>query len=274
MTTSTLTPSATAPLTTAPLTTAASSPLARIGTATRQLGLVLQWNVNRMRSWLPLTIVVQVMMTVLTVLGYGMLIGTPTPQAAVFLATGAVTVQMLMMGLVMVPQAVGQSKTEGSLAWMRTLPVPRLVFFLADMLTYALLALPGTVLALVVGAWHYGISLSVSVWALPAALLVALISTSVGYALAMLLPPLVAGLISQVLVFVVLMFSPVSFPAANLPGWLAVVHEWLPIASMADLMRATLASDTFTMSLRAGLVLAAWTVLAVIGAIRVLSRRV
>ncbi len=67
----------------------------------------------------------------------------------------------------------------------------------------------------------------VSITVVPALLLVAATSVPVGYAFAYALPPAAVTLIAQVLVFVTLPYSPVTFPADRLPSWLAEIHAWL-----------------------------------------------
>jgi len=242
--------------------------------AASQLGLMIQWQFRRMSSYLPLLVIVQVLLAITTVLGYGLLVGTPPPEQAVYLATGASTVTLVMVGLVMTPQMVAQARTEGSLDWMRTLPVPRAVFLGADLAIWTLIALPGMVLGIIAGSLRFGVALSLSPWLPVAALAVSLTSACVGYAIACLLPPQVAQLMSQVLVFIVLLFSPVSYPASRLPDWLAAVHHWLPIEPMADAMRSTLVSDTFTMPVRSLVVLVVWMVAALAAVSWSLSRRV
>ena len=241
--------------------------------AMRQLVLLVEWQFRRMIQWLPLLVVVQVLLATTTVFGYGLLVGTPPPEAAAYLATGASTVTLIMVGLVMTPQQVSQAKTEGSLAWMRTLPVPRVVFLAADLALWTLIALPGTVLGVAAGAWRFDVDLSISPLIALAAPLVSFVAAVVGYSLACVAPPAVAQLGSQVLVFVVLLFSPVSFPASRLPQWLAAIHQWLPVQPMADLMRSVLMADTFTMPTRSVLVLTVWVVIAVFGAYHALRRR-
>jgi ABC-2 type transport system permease protein len=157
---------------------------------------------------------------------------------------------------------------------MRTLPVPRPLFLMADLILWSLVALPGTVLGVVVGASRFHVHLHVTGWVVVAAIVVSLTAAAVGYAMASLLPPQVANLLSQVLVFVVLLFSPVSYPADRLPHWLATAHQWLPVQPMADVMRWSLASDTFALPARSVVVLAAWCVAAVTGATWALRRRV
>ena len=249
------------------------SPRASRTATWRQFGLVTQWQFRRMAEMLPFIVVIQLCLAVATVFGYGLLIGTPPPDAARYLATGAATVNLIMLGLVLAPQQVAASRTEGSFAWMRTLPVPRWVFLLSDLTIYSLAVIPGMIASLLIGSWRFDVPLSVSPWVIVAAPIVAGIATCVGYSMALLLKPQIASLVTQVLVFIVLMFSPLSFPAYRFPAGVAAVHRWLPLEPMADLMRAVLLSSEFTFGLRDGVVLGAWAVAAAAGAMFVLRRR-
>lgn len=242
-------------------------------TAVRQGLLLVQWQLRRSSAHMPLLVVVQVALAVATVVGYGLLVGDPSPEVALYLATGAPTITLITVGLVMTPQMIAQAKTEGSLDWMRTLPVPRWTFLASDLLMWTLIALPGMVLGVVAGVLRFDVELSVAPWVVGAALLVSLTSASVGYAMASVLPPMLAQLLTQVLVFVVLLFSPVSFPASRMPDWLQAAHEVLPVAPMAELVRAGLASEQFAVEPRSVVVLGAWCVVAVLGALAALRRR-
>ncbi len=241
--------------------------------AARQTLLLAQWQFRRQSQFLPLLVVIQVFMAIATVIGYGLLVGEASPDIALYLATGAPTVTLITVGLVLVPQLLAQSKTEGSLDWMRTLPVPRVVFLASDLVVWTLLAIPGMLLGILAGVLRYDITLSVAPWIVPGALMVSLTAAAVGYATASLLPPAVSQLVTQALVFVVLLFAPVSYPAERMPQWLQSAHEWLPIEPMAQLVRAGLAQDAFTMPVRSILVLSAWCVASVVGASLALRRR-
>lgn len=238
-----------------------------------QLGLLTQWQLRRQATMLPLLVVVQVFLAVATILGFGLVIGDPPPEQALYLATGAPTITLVMVGLVMTPQMLSQARTEGSLDWMRTLPVPRGLFLISDLTVWTLIALPGMVLGIVVGVLRYDIRLSLAPWFVPAALLVSLTAAAVGYGMASLLKPTLAMLMTQVLVFVILLFTPVSFPADRMPGWLQAAHAWLPFEPMAQLIRSGLASDVFTVPGRSMVVLLAWSAAAVAGATWALRRR-
>jgi len=241
--------------------------------AVRSTALLVQWQLRRQAQAMPLLVVVQIFMAVATVVGYGLLVGDPDPQAALFLATGAPTITLITVGLVMTPQMVAQSRLEGSLDWMRTLPVPRWAFLAADLTVWTLIALPGMVLGVFAGIIRFDVDLSPAPWLVPAALLVSLTSAAVGYAMANVLAPQVAMLMTQALVFIVLLFSPVSYPRGRMPRWLQDVHEWAPIEPMAQVVRAGLAHDTFTVPGRSVVVLLAWCTVAVAAATLALRRR-
>ena len=242
-------------------------------TAARQTLLLTQWQFRRQAQFLPLLIIVQVFMAIATVIGYGLLVGHPTPEVGLYLATGAPTITLITVGLVMTPQVVAQSKTEGSFDWMRTLPVPRPAFLFSDLLVWTLLALPGMVLGVVAGALRFDISLSPAPWIVGAAVIVSVTAASVGYAMATLLPPAVATLMTQMIIFVVMLFSPVSYPADRLPTWLATAHEFLPVEPMAQLVRAGLAPDQFAVPGRSLVVLGLWCAASILGAVAALRRQ-
>ncbi len=121
------------------------------------------------------------------------------------------------------------------------MPIPRLVYLLADMTVWLALVLPGVVFAVIIGSIRFGLDLAISPLVIAAVVLVGLTATSSGYAMASLLPPMISNMASQVLVVFVLMFSPLNFPADRLPGWLATAHRLLPIQAMGEVMRGTLA---------------------------------
>jgi ABC-2 type transport system permease protein len=228
--------------------------------ALRTYLLLCRWTILRLKGFLPLAIVVQALFAVGIVLGYPLLFPEIDRLTVLFLATGAPALSLITMGLVAVPQLVARARTEGSLEYMRSLPVPRIVHLLADLSVWLMIVLPGVVFAIVLAAARFDLELTVSPLVVPALGLVALTACCVGYALASVLPPAVAMLVTQVLVVFILMFSPLNFPAERLPGWLAAIHAVLPIQAMGELVRGTLAGDVFALEGRSWLLLAAWCV--------------
>ncbi len=241
--------------------------------ALRSYRLLVTWQARRMKMFLPLGIVVQALFAFGIVAGYPLLFPTIDRTTILYLATGGPAVSLITIGLVAVPQLVSQARTEGTLDYMRTLPVARVIYLLADMTVWLAVVVPGVIFAVVVAAIRFGLNLEISPLVVPAVLLVVLTATSVGYALASLLPPMVANMASQVLVVFILMFSPLNLPADRLPGWLATVHSFLPIQAMGELMRGTLASNTFPLTSGAFLLLGAWCLATFSATSVVLTRR-
>ena len=228
--------------------------------ALRSYTLLIRWQALRLKAFLPLAIIVQALFALGIVVGYPLLFPEIDEITILFLATGAPAITLITMGLVAVPQVVAQAKTEGTLEYMRSLPVPRLVYLFADLTVWMAIVLPGVAFALAIGVWRFGLDLDVIPLVIPAFVLVALTSATVGYAMASVLPPTVAQLLTQVLVVFVLMFSPLNFPPERLPDWLQAIHALLPVQAMGEVIRGTVAASSFPMTVGAWALLAGWCV--------------
>jgi ABC-2 type transport system permease protein len=229
--------------------------------ALRSYRLLVTWQAMRKKAYLPLMMAVQALFTLGIVLGYPLLFPTLDTKSIYLIATGAPAFSMVSVGLVALPQTVGEARTEGSLDYMRSLPVPRLSFLLADLTVWLGIVVPGVVLGVLVGAWRFGLDLQVSPLVVPAVLLVALTSTCVGYAIASVLPYMVTVIATQAIVVLVFMFSPLTFLPDKLPEWMAVIHRLLPIQAMGEVTRGTIAPNQFALPPGAWLTLVAWCLL-------------
>ena len=211
--------------------------------------VLLRWNLAQLGPMLGLVVVVQAGLAAGIVVGFGLLVPGIDTATERFLSTGAPTVLLLTVGLVMVPQGVAQSRANGTFTYLRSMPVPRPLLLASDLTVWSLVALPAIPVTMLVARLRYGLTFAID-WPVLAAgtLLVTLMATSVGYAAAVTLRPMLAQVLSQVLIFFVMLFSPVTFPASQLPAWYQRVHEVLPVQAGADLVRAGLASYEFTAS--------------------------
>jgi len=154
------------------------------------------------------------------------------------------------------------------------LPIARPLLLVADLSVWLLLALPSVAVAVLVAWLRYDLTFSFD-WPLliAASLLVTITSTAVGYAIAVSLPPLLAQLLTQVLVFFVMLFSPVTYPASQLPAWFQTVHDVLPVRPAADLLRAGLAGDVYSMRWVDLAVVVAWCLVGLAISLRALMKR-
>ncbi len=239
----------------------------------RKYGLMLKWQALSSKTILPISLVVQLMIAVGFVIGLGFLYPHITPDIAKFLTTGAPTISMLMVGLVLVPQIVAMSKTEGTFDYIWSLPVPRMVYVAADATIWLMVALPGVILSVILGAAYYHFGLHVSLLVIPAMLLISMSGIFLGYSIAHGIPnPKLTQLITQIFVFVIMIFSPIMFPAMQLPHWLADVHRFLPIEYMANLSRGTLTNLKINMGL-AFAVVGGWCLIGLVATCILVRRR-
>ena len=241
--------------------------------ALRSYTLLIRWQALRLKTFLPLAFVVQSLFAFGIVVGYPLFFPDIDRLTVLFLATGAPAVTLITMGVVVLPQVVAQSKLEGSLEFMRTLPVPRMAYLVADLSVWLAVVLPGVVFGVAVGAWAFDLALSVSLAIFPAVLLTVTTAAAVGYAMASLLPPLMAMLLSQVLVFAVLLFSPLNYPAERLPEWMQTIHSLLPVQAMGEVIRGSLVTDVFPLTAGPFVMLAVWCTGALVLSYVTLQRR-
>ncbi len=238
------------------------------------LQMMLRFEFGRARDWAAMMAVIQIMMGAGMAIMYGFFYPRITSTIGLYIASGTPTLALIPLGFVMVPGAVGQQRLEGSFDFIWSLPAPRSAQAAATFLLYTLLSLPGVVLALMVASWRYGAHLDISPLIIPAVLLCALMAISVGFGMALAIPdPLITNLITNALVFLVLLFSPIVFPPANLPGWLFATHRVLPFYNMAVVIRAGLTTGLAENVTRSFLVLAAWTLAGFAATAWVVGRR-
>jgi ABC-2 type transport system permease protein len=235
--------------------------------------LLLRWSMLRLRFMLPLMLIIQTMLAVGIVIGFSFLLPEVDKNTALYLSTGAPTLGLITVGMVLAPQMIAQAKTEGTFDYNRTLPVPRSAILAADVSIWLATSLPGLALALLTAVLRFDLDLDVSPAVVPAILLVALTATAIGYAIAYAAPAALASMVAQLIVFIALMFSPVNFPSERLPGWLQAVHEVLPFQYMADAVRSTLTVPADGISATPFLVLTVWCVLGLAVTLRIMTRR-
>lgn len=236
--------------------------------------LMILWEALSLRLLLPIMVVVQVFIGGGLIVGLGFLFDEIPSAQAVYLAAGGSVVALMSIGLVGGPQMIAQRRIEGSYNFLFTLPVPRTAAALATITVWIGAALPGLVLALVIAAARFDIDFAISPLVLPAVLLTVLMSAAVGQAFAHAIPsPMAVNLLTQLLIFLILLFSPVNFPAERLPGWLDALHEGLPFEAAANVVRDSLTDGLTQHVSRSYAVLGAWTAAAGLVLSWVLGRR-
>ncbi len=236
-------------------------------------GLMLKWQALSNKPILPLNLIVQLMIAVGFIIGIGFFYPEITPNTAKYLTTGAPTISLLMIGLVLVPQVVALSRTQGTFEYVWSLPIPRLVYVAADATIWILVSLPGVILSVILGSAYYHFGLQINLLVIPAIILIAMTGIFIGYSIAHGAPkPQMATLATQVIVFAIMIFSPIMYPLDQLPGWLAALHKVLPVKYMADLSRGTLTDLNVNLRLAFGVV-GGWCLLGLIMTFLLIQRR-
>jgi ABC-2 type transport system permease protein len=232
------------------------------------------WEMRSLRLYLPLALLVQVLIGGGMIVGFGFLIGDMPSEVALYLVCGVTVVSMITIGLVMSPQIIAQQKMAGTFDYIWSLPVPRTTTIAANLTVNLLLALPGMVVSLLVGWWRYDIALVPSAILVPATLLTLITAASIGMALAHAIPnPMVTGLVTQVLVFFILLFAPINFPPERLPDWLAAIHLYLPFQHSANVIRGGLTESLATDVGESFVILSIWSLVSWVVTAWVVSRR-
>jgi ABC-2 type transport system permease protein len=227
----------------------------------RQFADLLRLELMMARPMIWLMAMVQFVMTLGLILGFGYFIPHMTHAQALFLTTGAASQTVVTTALVVLPQKIAQDKAEGKLAYLLTLPIPRETYILAQIAFVALATLPGTAFAVIFGAWHYDISLDVSAAVLVVVPLAIFSLAGVGVAVSVLSPyPQLTNALTQLTIFYVLLFAPVVFPKEQLPDLLQRVSVFMPPTYVADAMRGALTDLPGTHLGRSILVMAGFAV--------------
>lgn len=205
---------------------------------------------------------------------YGFLLGHLTPHIAAYVVTGAPTLALVPVGLVFLPGQVSQQRVSGSYDFTWSLPVPRSAAVASLLTLFAGMAVPGAVVTLLLSAWRYHVALSPSLAIVPAVLLVSVMTASLGYGLAHLIAsPVVVNVAANALIFFVILFTPIAFPASQYPAWLVHAQQVLPLYPMAEIVRSGLDPGLVAGVGRAYAVLGAWTVAAWVAVGWVVGRR-
>ncbi len=241
--------------------------------AVRGYALLLRWQLLRYRKQVVLFATIQVALGVGVIFGFSFLVPHVTPQVALYFATGAPTLTLILMGLTALPQDTAQARTSGRFDYIAALPVPRLAPMLADVTLWLLIQVPGTVLTLLIAWLRFGIALHIGVLVVPAVVLVATTSAAVGYAIAVALPPAATAQVASFVSIVLLLFSPINFPLERLPMWLQDIHRGLPVTYMADIMRGGLTGHYGVNAMLAFTIVVAWCAAGLAVSARAANRR-
>jgi len=236
---------------------------------------MLRFDLARMRKWLFVFLAVQLLMGAAMSVMYGFFLPVIPYTVALYITTGVPTLALIPIGFVFVPQSIAQQRLEGSYDYLWSLPVPKMVVAASTFTLLTVLALPGVIVALWAGVLRYGVTLDVQPTIVAALLLTSLMAASVGYGIGHAVSnPQLINMVTNLVVFFVLLFSPIAFPASQFPAWLQTLNAFLPFEHMADVVRASLAPQLVPGGVVGDyLMVIAWTIAGWLTAAWVVGRR-
>jgi ABC-2 type transport system permease protein len=239
----------------------------------RAFRVLVRWRFLQMRAELPQILLLQVVVATGTGVGLGFLLPRGDRVAGAYVATGAILLNLFIIAVVMVPQVVAQSKASGEHDYMWSLPVARLAHPLAELVLWTAVIVPGMLVAFALTSLRFDLDLDVSPLIVPAVMLTLLTGTAVGTAIGLKAKsPQMMNLFTNAVLMLVLLFSPVNFPAERLPGWLQAIHDVLPIGSMADLVRGALLAGYEADVARDLVTLGIWATVGIFVTVRTVNR--
>ncbi len=210
-------------------------------TGIRQFADLVRLNVLMGRDEIWYVGVIQVVYTVSFVLGFGYFMRPISELQALYVTTGIATNMVVVVAVMDLSNSLSQSKADGRLDYLLTLPVGRENYLAAQVVYVALRALPGVAFAVWFGAWHYDLSLSYDPIVILVAALGVLSLAGVGIAIGTISPqPQITNALTNLTMFYVLLFGPVLLPKEQLPALLRHLSVAMPPTYTADAMRGAL----------------------------------
>ncbi|MDH5373818.1 MAG: ABC transporter permease [Acidimicrobiia bacterium] len=235
---------------------------------------MVRFELINLRTFLAFALIIQILTGAGMAYMYGFYMGDIPETARLFIVTGIPALALVPIGLVMVPASIMMHKIRDTYDFVWSLPVPRMTSAAATFTVFTGLAVPGTVIALLLADSYYDVDLVWSWLLMPAVLLTSLMATSVGFAVAHAIPePRFTNLITNAVMFMAILFAPIVVPIAQFPDWWASVHRVLPFFHMAQVIRSSLSNGLVESAGVSWAVLAIWTLGAWLVAGWVVGRR-
>jgi ABC-2 type transport system permease protein len=228
----------------------------------RQYAVLVRMTLRMNRQEAIFIGLIQVVMAVGFVIGFGYVIPDISQRQALFLTTGSATNTAVMVALVGLPNILSQGKAEGRLDYFLTLPIGREAYLLAQVTYVALAAFPGIVFTIILGAWYYDLSIAFNPLVFVAIPLAIASLAGVGIAIGVLSPhPVLTNTITNLTVFYVLLFAPILLPKEQLPALLQHTAVAMPTTYAGDAVRGALTNLPGTHLVRSLMVMAGFSVI-------------
>ena len=162
-------------------------------------------------------------------------------NSLIYIISGSAIFSVANDGLYTMAVRIGSMKKEGMLLYYASLPINKVAFVTAIMLSRLSVTLPGMIGPMVFGSLIYKVDLNFNVWIVVLLPLTALALSAIGMALGSLINSLeMIQIIVNLLLFILIMAAPVFIPWQSLPLPLKLLGYLLPPSYAADALRRVL----------------------------------
>lgn len=199
-----------------------------VATRVTRFRVLLAMQMARLRaSWRPYLIVSSAMPLGIAVLLRAVIDPNQVEELGRQIVAGCAVLAIAMTAIVMLAQRIATLKENGGLDYYRSLPITRTALISSVLLSFAVFALPGTILVLGLGAALFDLSPAALWSAIPVWLLGSFALAGIGVAIGFAAPDeQLAGMYSNLAMMAVLFLG--ILPAARLPGWVDPLRVVLP----------------------------------------------
>ena len=207
------------------------------GRGRHRLAVLVRMQMARIRTaWRPYLIVSSAMPLGIAVLLRAVMEPAQVEEFGEQIVAGSAVLAIAMTAIVMLAQRVAWMKESGALDYYATVPAGRAPLVAAVLLSFAVFALPGTVIVLTLGALLFDLSLAalwaaVPVWALGSFALAGL-GVAIGFAAP---DEQLAGMYSNLAMMAALFLG--ILPLERIPDWLGPVRAVLPSTYAAEALK-------------------------------------
>lgn len=176
------------------------------------------------------------------VFGFGRIGGDVSSlERILYIISGSAIFSIANDGLFIMASRIGVMRRDGILIYYASLPISNTAFLLSMMISRLLITLPGMLVPIAFGSWLYQVPLTFSPWILLLLPIAGLALSSMGMMLGVMIENLeILHMITNILMFVLVMAAPVFIPMDALPLPLQIFGYLMPPTYAAEAMRAAL----------------------------------
>lgn len=190
-------------------------------------------------AWRPYLIVSSAMPLGIAVLMRAVMTDEQVRSFGEQIVAGSAVLAIAMTAVVMLAQRIAALKDSGGLDFYRTMPVSRASVIGTTLLSFAIFALPGTIVVLAGGAALFDLSFQALWSAIPVWVFGSIALAGIGVALGFVAPDeQLAGMYSNLAMMAVLFLG--ILPPDRLPGWLAPLRTILPSTYAVEALKGGL----------------------------------